>query len=404
MKRRVSDRIFGIMLLVVVIFGAITFILPERTISDLESRSVHRYSQLDIENFLNGSYQYNLELVLLDQIVGSDEIRLGYHRIIESTPTLGLYDKMCANRYLYLGVTSETRAVFNCEALVYLPITMESLAQTILKDDVTKYQQLEKNVESYSKLNELAGVNYYFVNDSQVFNFETGKRSIDYPAYMRENLRGRYNLSELTFDNFDEFKELFYKTDHHWNYKGSYQGYKDIAEMLNVDEELSAPVRTIESGLKSYGSHAKMIRNEDYPEDFTMYVFDLPEHKTFLDGEPGVYGRQEKFIAGDYDGYNTRHLYGDVYGADYGEIIFDFARPEKENLLIIANSFSNAVNELIAQHFNKTYVVDLRHYENAFGKPFNAAEYLAQNNISKVLFIMNSDFITDIASNQGLEQ
>ena len=81
--------------------------------------------------------------------------------------------------------------------------------------------------------------------------------------------------------------------------------------------------------------------------------------------------------------------YRELYGADFGEIVYDY-KNDKENLLIIANSYSNSINGLIASHFNKTYIVDPRHYKN-----FNYQSYITNNNIDKVLVIGNISLFDD---------
>ena len=65
---------------------------------------------------------------------------------------------------------------------------------------------------------------------------------------------------------------------------------------------------------------------------------------------------------------------------------------EKDNILIIGESYDNAVLKLIATHYNKTFSIDLRYYEHIFGEKFNFAEYVKENEITKVLFIGNIDF------------
>ena len=44
----------------------------------------------------------------------------------------------------------------------------------------------------------------------ELFN---NKLSIKYDSFSKIN-------------NYDDYKEYFYKSDHHWNHKGSYEGYK----------------------------------------------------------------------------------------------------------------------------------------------------------------------------------
>ena len=89
--------------------------------------------------------------------------------------------------------------------------------------------------------------------------------------------------------------------------------------------------------------------------------------------------------------YNLK--YGLFYGGDEGEIIFDTGRKNRPSILIFGNSFDNAILKLIAGHFNKTYSIDLRHYEKTMGKPFLIDEYMKTHIIDKVLFIGNQDIL-----------
>ena len=63
--------------------------------------------------------------------------------------------------------------------------------------------------------------------------------------------------------------------------------------------------------------------------------------------------------------------------------------------MIIGNSYTNSINKLIATHFNKTYDVDLRHYDYTFNDDFDIEEYVEDNNIDKVLIIMDYGLLTN---------
>ena len=71
------------------------------------------------------------------------------------------------------------------------------------------------------------------------------------------------------------------------------------------------------------------------------------------------YGNQQDFIQNKIDSIS----YGTVFGNDEGEVIFDLDN-DSSNLLIIGESYDNAIIKLIASHFDKTYCVDLRYYEH----------------------------------------
>jgi hypothetical protein len=49
---------------------------------------------------------------------------------------------------------------------------------------------------------------------------------------------------------------------------------------------------------------------------------------------------------------------------------------------VLCTSYSNAIKDLVASHFNKTYYVDTRHY-----KDFDVNEYIEENDIDMVLMM-----------------
>ena len=64
-------------------------------------------------------------------------------------------------------------------------------------------------------------------------------------------------------------------------------------------------------------------------------------------------------ILGERDGVLTR------FAAD-GETVLETERPELPDVLIFGDSFTNANQEWIASHFNKTVLIDLRGKDETF--------------------------------------
>ena len=165
---------------------------------------------------------------------------------------------------------------------------------------------------------------------------------------------------------------------------GSYEAYNDLANTLNLGEVIKSSVIKCNNS-KFSGSKASIAGSSYiYKEDFCAYVFDFPEHITYINGEKvNDYGSQNNFEMNNIS-------YGMYYGGDDAEIIFDYNNPTKENILIIGESYDNAILKLISTHYNKTFSIDLRHYERQFGKKFNYLEYIKKNNIdgtSRNMFI-----------------
>ena len=65
---------------------------------------------------------------------------------------------------------------------------------------------------------------------------------------------------------------------------------------------------------------------------------------------------------------------------------------DRENVLVIGESYDNAILKLLASHFGRTYSVDLRYYRNYLGSDFSLSDYLRRNSITKVLLIGNVDY------------
>ena len=55
---------------------------------------------------------------------------------------------------------------------------------------------------------------------------------------------------------------------------------------------------------------------------------------------------------------------------------------DKPNLLLIGNSYDNALLLLLSRHFNNIYAVDLRHYQEDMGRRFRVMKYCTERDIS----------------------
>jgi hypothetical protein len=102
------------------------------------------------------------------------------------------------------------------------------------------------------------------------------------------------------------------------------------------------------------------------------------------------YGGAQEYFNGKNDA--SLVSYSGFYGPDSGEIIFDTKKEELENLLVIGESYDNAVLKLLSTHHNKTHSIDLRNYEHFMGKKFELGSYIRDNKIDKVLLIGCIDF------------
>jgi len=280
-------------------------------------------------------------------------------------------------------------------------------------------EKLQGNIQTMAKkINDAASRHqdkafyvYYIERDIDI-RYDTKKRTGIY-EFLKDNLSLAQNhIACFKVRNFEEYKRDFNKTDHHWQYIGSYKGYKEVFHLLNLDKEgetLNKPITPNSSygvsddcppklveGYKpvliSRLYHDSKCRITGTPDKFYVYAFDYVPMKIIINGEKGEYGNQGEFLKNKDMALEFNLNYGTFYGGDEGEIIFDTGRKNRPSILIFGDSFDNAILKLIAGHFNKTYSIDLRHYERKMGKPFLIDEYMKTHKIDKVLFIGNQGF------------
>ncbi len=231
-------------------------------------------------------------------------------------------------------------------------------------------------------------VYFYFVNNSRSMDFTrdySGENDIYVDLMSRLTCVDHHDA--LDVHSMAEYERLFYQTDHHWNHIGAQQGYEEILQLLGVEDEPIQPVEEVVFDAVYNGSYVKRTGVKNATEHFAVYRYDLPECKVTINGRVKKIGRADAYFSGKYSKDILATHYATFYGGDYGEIVYDTGRPERENLLILCNSYGCSVRELVGRHFNKTYVVDLREYMSQTGKSMKIHEYLEKNSITKVLIL-----------------
>ena len=192
----------------------------------------------------------------------------------------------------------------------------------------------------------------------------------------------------LRIGSLEEYGQYFFTTDHHWNYRGSYAGYRQIVHMLlGEDEPLIEPVETVTFPVKFNGSLNKNTHRTDSKENFTVYRINYPEMKIEIDGKPrDRYGNQEAYFSGKYSAGSHMNHYNNFYGGEVGELHVETGRSDRGNLIVFSNSMSDAINLLLACHFHNTWIIDTRHYRGGSGF-FPLGSMIEKWNLSQVLIL-----------------
>lgn len=372
--KKTTDIIFMLLLVIILLGGMLKPILKPLIINNYENREAVQIPKFELLEISNKNFQNNFEKALADQIPFASRMKL-----IEKTIELGIkveYSKINKTIYNRMG-----HGIYLLDGyLVYYPYSLEKSQKEILLKS--------QNINSILSDNDDINYYLYYIEKDTDINFENNEHAKVYET-LNQLLIDKIKTDKFTINNINEYEEYFYKTDHHWNYKGSYKGYKEILKLMDINDSL---LNKSELCLKQKlsGSKAREIGGQlFFKEKFCAYTFELPEHNIRINNQKvESYGDYKKIINSEINEVS----YGNFYGGDYGLLEFDYNQPEKENLLIIGESYDNAINEILASHFNKTYNVDLRAYEKDIGEKFNLKKFVNKYNIDNVLLIGNIDF------------
>lgn len=213
-----------------------------------------------------------------------------------------------------------------------------------------------------------------------------------YEELFNNEIDPAFHYSSRSYDSFEEYKNYNYKTDHHWNADGARQGYIEIIDLINDKyPEIGnpkEPIDKITSQIKFYGSMAKTSNYNVKEDDFDLisdYIYDLKDYKLYINGKiVSNYGQREAYYNNTADDNKEINHYREFFGPDAYEKIYDYGNNTGVNALIIADSYSNCIEPVLASHFDKSYFYDLR--QEAY-KPLNITKTIKENDIDLVLYL-----------------
>ncbi len=233
--------------------------------------------------------------------------------------------------------------------------------------------------------------------------------SVEY--YCPEKMRKRTNPQRPTIDNVIRHlspdvkpvdiyatlgehaeEDIFLRTDHHWAPLGAYYAAQKFAEVAGVPyRDLSGYDRKVVHGyVGSMYGYSKDISIKEAPEDFVYYVpRDVTYTTTYID-----YRIDENYrVIGMGHPYKSIFFYkykdgsGGAYctfmGSDTRITHVHTSTKNGRRLLILKDSFGNALPGYLFYSFEEIHVIDSRYFTK------NMVDYVNENQITDILFANN---------------
>ena len=292
--------------------------------------------------------------------------------------------------------------VFN---LSYIPAGTNSDGEYLVKDvkndayyafsnhsNEVLEEKLEKQIQFFNDMyNSNPDINFYIYLPNRLElqkNINDILKYRDLSIYVdkfKNNLNKNIVVDDFKVKNIDEYNKYFYKSDHHWNMQGAYLGYIDIMNMMGHNDIQNINIK--EENIKFTGSFSRTTRNNEiYDKFYTVdnynknYTVSVNNNEAPSNFQPLSIANLNKKKNEFYDWY-----VGYFYGL-YGNVIYDFKNPSKKNLLIISDSYAWEIDYLIANHYNKTHVINIM-YDEYLNNSLNYTEYIKENDIDDVLIL-----------------
>lgn len=252
------DRAFFLLLVLIFLAGLLRTVFRPKEINEYENRYANQLAPLTAASYADGSFQDGMESALSDQVQFSQLAKKTYNFVTSyaAVPLIAPLENLTH------GYVSAGDVLFYGGKIVYQPWTY---LQTEWLE--AKAENLNAAIAAHPELEFYA---YYIEKDTDI-DFTTGQK-ID----ASESMLSMLNLPDshkgiYEINSFEEFNERFYNTDHHWNYIGSYEAYRDVLSVLGGGEPLE-PTGVYHSGIYFSGVKSKQF-SRFYSDEMTIYSF-----------------------------------------------------------------------------------------------------------------------------------
>ena len=406
-KSKIEFLNIFIFLSLIYIFTIFNFLAPNnKTISDAENRTLAQKPVYSFDTLLSGKYFRGFEDFFTDHFFNRENLAQISKKItslkgIKREEEVFLVDFEGQNvGGIETNESGEKPKDTNAEAstkgnLLILNDTVMELykfnrekAKLYANMINTVSRKLGEDVKVYSllapiQIEFLTNEKYKDLSDSQLNaikfvndNFSDNIISVDAYTPIKEHI--------------DEY--VYYRTDHHWTALGAYYGYMGFADSAGLETVSLDSYKSNEAG-DYLGYISSVNPSETVNNNPDNVVYYIPPVKTdmkvfYYDKETG----EKNFYNGDV--INKKYVfldqkYGIFLGGDFAlGIIKTNAETDKE-IMVIKDSYGNALVPFLTPHYSEIYVVDPRHYKESIVNLVN------ENEIGEVLllnYILTTNF------------
>ncbi len=341
---------------IAILFLVLIFVVPTLTIfnlsdevSNIENRKLASMPKYSHSTLLSGQYFNLLEKYISDHIYLRDEWIKSYTLL-----NMKLLGKRRINE-IVVGAEGTLLPYYTDE----LSHRLESQLDNIPKM-VDQMKRIDRLTKSYGGSFLFVGVpgQSSFLRDKYPFYIENKSDYLDKNENLFFNELQNQNINYLNMNEIftNDYRDDYYlNTDHHCSFEGFFRTYEETIKSLSIEPLARNAFDITEIQKPILGSRNRQIYFLKDTDD--RFKIACPkESLNYTKYNKGIEDNRLYYLGEERPNY-TMYM-----GGDNAETMIDTARDELPDLLIFGDSFTNAIEPLVFLHFNKTRILDLRHY------------------------------------------
>lgn len=366
----------------ILVFGMTSagVISPDRKFSEMENRTLQQVPEFTAERLTKGDFTKDIEKYMSDQIFLKDELVT-----LKTTA-----DSLLGKNYM--------NGVYLAEDGFYIQDYHEDTARVDM--NISFLNTFAEGLDSDIPVTFLLVPNASCVLKDKLPSVNKCEDQHATAEHIRGILSDRITLAYPEEVLRSEGGNCYYRTDHHWTSLGAELGYSVLRQTMGLPavnsfekttRELKGFYGTLYSKAPSSWAKSDTIKQVTYEgNDITVkYVSKGGDHAVpaecrEIDGIPAKKGLFVKAPE------NTKDKYASIMGGNFALCEIDTSAPSDERVLLLKDSYANAVLPELCNQFGHISMIDLRYYHF---EEETVSEYVKSHDIDRVICIYNIDFI-----------
>lgn len=208
------------------------------------------------------------------------------------------------------------------------------------------------------------------------------KKAILYMFSKMNSNVGKCYIYDLLKEHRNEY--IYFRTDHHWTSLGAYYAYSAFMTQINKAPASLDSFTMLDCGnfVGSFYTQTRASSLYSSPDSFVTYVPSSTNKMQFVNSDNVL---TDYNIVTDVTGWNVTSKYSALIGGDNSySTITNPNINDGSSILVIKESFGNALVPFLTENFQNVYVIDYRYYDGT------VSDLVSQYNIQNVLFINNA--------------